>query len=311
MFNKSCIFLSTLSLLTVNCVSHSKKTSKFSLTQEHMDQMDQALMFMKNKEFLKGAWIYDELAHTLTDSSSKILMLFNSGSAYKEAGQCKKALVRFRELLDRSLKSLPFKARGLMEISYVYECLGRTDLAFVSLKDVQKFRSSLPWVLNQIVYPARLSIAYARLGQSSKTEHYKSLALTRILQSKTAFFSEKELNERVSRMFYLMGRSYVQKDHIQPEAFFKVFPHHQLFLLQSIFLKDETWSTLSQQELNLLFDKLNFALSQFKNKQKYKKLLTQAIEEAHKLIQNEQSKKWESFYYKKSQTVLKLLSQPS
>lgn len=307
MSKKTCIFLSLLAFLTVGCVSSSKRNKKNVLNQEQIDQMDQALSFMKNKNFLAGAQIYDELARTLTDSSSKSLMLFNAGIAYKEAKECKKALSRFRKLLDRSLKDSSFKARGLIEISYIYECLGKSDLALFSLKDVQTAGSSLPWTLSQIVYPGRLAIAYAGLGQISKAENYKSLALTRILQSKTAFSSEKELNERVSRMFYLMGRSYVKKENLQPEAFFKAFSYHQLFLLQSLFLKDKLWSNLSQKELNLLFDKLNFALSNFKNKKKYKKLLTQSIESARILVKKEKSKKWNAFYSKKSNMILKLL----
>ena len=118
-------------------------------------------------------------------------MLFNAGVAYKEAGQCKKALIRYRQLLDRSLKQLPFKARGLMEISYVYECLGEIELAFLSLKDAEQVRSSLPWILNQIVYPARLAIAHAKLAQMTEAERYKSLSLTRVLQSKTAFLQKR------------------------------------------------------------------------------------------------------------------------
>ena len=294
-----------------NCVSPSKRANKNSLTQEQIDKMDQALLLMENQEFLKGAGIYDELAQTLKDKSSQILMFFNAGVAYKESGQCKKALIRYRQLLDRSLKQPSFKARGLMEISYIYECLGNTELSFLSLKDAEKVRSSLPWILNQIVYPARLAIAHARLGKIAQAEHYKSLSLTRILQSKTAFSSEKELNEQMSRIFYLMGRSFVKTENLKAESFFQSFSYHQLYLLQSLFLKDKIWSKLSKKELEFLFDKLVFALSKFKDKQKYRKLLVRTIEDAHVLIKKEKSKKWEVFYSKKSKPVLKLLSKSS
>ena len=294
-----------------DCVSPARKEKKTFISQEQMGQMNQALFFMKNKDFLNGAGIYDELADTLTDPSSKILMLFNAGVAYKEAGQCKKALSRYRKLLDHSFKILPFKARGLMEISYIYECLGDRDLAFLSLKDAEKLHASLPWDLKQMVYPARLAIAHARLGQMAKAEYYKTLSLTQVLQSKTVFSSEDELNERVSRIFYLMGRSYIKKEYLQPEAFFKAFSYHQLFLLQSLFLKNKTWSHLSKKELDRLFDKLIFAISHFKGKQKYKKLLVQTIKEAQILIKNEKSKQWENFYSKKSKPVLNLLSKSS
>lgn len=309
MFLNKSIQIFILCFFIVACASPTKK--KFSLNQTQIDKMNQALSFMKNKEFLKGAFIYDELARTLKDDSSNFLILFNAGVAYKEAGQCKKALIRFRKLLDHSLNDLNFKARGLIEISYVYECLGDDELAFLSLKDTEKLLSSLPRILAEVVYPARLAIAHARLEQRPKAEHYRFLSLTKVLQAKKAFSSEKELNEQVSRMFYLMGRSYVKKENIKASAFFKAFSYHQLYLLQSLFLKDKTWSKLAETELNLLFEKLIFSLSNLKNRQKYKKLITQTLEEARVLIKKENSKKLENFYSKKSQAVLKLLSKSS
>ena len=202
--------------------------------------MNQAYAFIEKQEFLKGALIYDELAKALKDPSSKILALFNAGSAYRTAHQCQISLNRYRQLLDYSLKNPSFKSRGLLEISFVYECLGNKELAFVSLKDLESSLSFLPWVLGQIVYPARFALAHARLGQMVQAENYKSLSLTRILQSRKAFSSEKELNQEMSRLFYLMGRSYVKKEYIHPEAFFNAFSYHQLYLLQSLFLKDES-----------------------------------------------------------------------
>ena len=299
---------SVLCLLTAACASSKKK---ISFSKKEMNQMDQALSLMQNKEFLNSAKIYDELSQNLKNSKARSLMLFNAGSAYKEAGLCKKALIRYRRLLDRSLKDPSFKARALMEISCIYECLGDAELAFLSLEDAKTSRSFLPWSLNQIVYPARLAIAHARMGQISEAEHHKSLSLTNILQSRTAFSSEKELNERAARMFYLMGRSYIQKKHLKPEVFFKAFPYHQLFLLQSLFLKEKIWSKLAEEELNLLFDKLLFAVQNTKDKQKYKKLLTKTIKDARILIKKEKSKKLESFYSKRTRQILNLLSKPS
>lgn len=273
--------------------------------------MDQAFSFVEKREFLQAALIFDDLAKALKDSSSKNLMLFNAGSAYRSAGHCKKALNRYRKLLDHSLKDPSFKARGLMEISFVYECLGNRELAFVSLKDLEPLLSSLPWNLSQMIYPARLALAQAGLGKIVQAENYKSLSFTRVLQFKSAFSSEKELNKQMSRSFYLMGRSYVKKEHINPESFFQTFSYHQLYLLQSLFLKDKVWSDLSKKELQALFDKLVFALSKFKEKQKYKKFLLQNIREAQILINKEQSKEWRRFYFKSSQPVVKLLSKSS
>ena len=108
-----------------------------------------------------------------------------------------------------------------------------------------------------------------------------------------------------------MGRSYVQKKYIQPETFFNVFSYHQIYLLQSLLLKDKLWSHLSKKELQTLFDKLLFALSQTKNKGKYKKSLLKSLNTAKILIQKEQSIKLKNFYLQISQPVIQLLSEPS
>ena len=234
-------------------------------------------------------------------------MLFNAGSAYKEAGHCKTALLRYRHLLDRSLKHPDFKSRGLLEISYIYECLGEFDKSFVSLKDLDRLRSFLPWLSGQIVYPARLSIAYAQQDLPVQAERYKSLALTKVLRARQVFSTQKQLTGELSRAFYLMGRSFVSKAHVQSRGFLMSFPYHQLYILQSCFMEHKLWSDLSQKELELLFEKLALALSGQKERQKHKKIILRALTQGREMVKKEGSKKWTDFYFKKSQAIIKIL----
>ena len=300
------LVLSALCFMAVRCTSSSKK--KTSLTRKQIHQMNQALSFSQNQEFLKGAAIYDQLFDAVKDKSSKTLVLFNAGVAYKEAGHCDKALTRYRKLLDYAIDNSSLKARGLIEISYAYECLGKEELALISLKDAEPVLNSLPWTLAQLAYPARLAIAHARLGKISQANHYRDLSLKKVLRSRTVFSSEEELKDKISRMFYIMGRSYVQKESIHPEAFVKAFSYHQIYLLQSLFLRHKMWSGLAKKELDRLFEKLNFALLKFRKKQKYETLIKEALKDAHILIKKEQSEEWETWYLQKSQSVLKSLS---
>ena len=290
------------------CASGKKALTKDPLNPDEMLKMDQAFTFMQNKEYIKAAQIYDQLAGVLKKPSTKILMFFNAGVAYKEAGSCEKSLIRFRQLLDRSLKSLVFKARGLIEISYVYECLAQYDKAYLSLKAAQKVSSYLPKDVFFMVYPARLAIAYARRGKLDQATSYQSLALENVLKFKNQLSSQKELKKRMSRIFYIMGRSYEQKKVIQPEEFFKAFAYHQLFTLQSLFLKDKVFSPIAKKELALLLNKLEFALSKVEDPQKYKNLIS-AINSAQQLIDRENNKPWSEFYSQKTQNLLKILSQ--
>ena len=270
--------------------------------------MEQALSLLKEKDFSKAGAIYDRLALSLKESSTKTLMLFNAGISYKEAGECEKALLRQRSALDLSLKIPDFRSRSLLELSYIYECLGKVELALLSLKDLQKNRSALPWSWNHILYPARMAIAFARLGDIKQADKYKSVSFKKILEYKQTFTKTEEMKERLSQIFYLMGRSYAQTKNINPPAFLQSFFYHQLFLLQALFLQDKTWSNLTEKELNALFDKLFFVLSQLKKKEPYKENIQTALKAGKILVEQEKSKKWTVFYNKKSNLILNLLS---
>ena len=307
-----CFYLLFLSFSLFSCFSPAKKTVSFSSLQR--EKINHALKLAKNRDFLPAGRLYDELALSLKDPSSRIFMLFNAGSAYKEAGQCKKALSRYRKLLDLSLKKPDFKARGLFEISSAYECLGDSELALISLKDVKSIQGSLPWELRQMALPARLAIAYARLKEMSPAKNQHSMALTKSLQAGKMFSSEKALNEKMSRMFYIMGRSYDPKSLLNKTdsagGFLRAFPYYQTYLLQSLLLENKDWSPLAKKELESLFDKLAFALSSIRKKDiaQYKQDLVQAINSAQALIKKEKSKRWQKFYFKKSRQAVQLLS---
>ena len=290
-------------------MSSNKQIQKPKLSQEQIEQMEQALSLMKNKEFIKAGSLYDQLSVSLKDSSAKILMLFNAGVSYKEAGACEEALLRQKSVLDHSLKIPDFKSRSLLELSYNYECLGKSEMTLLTLKDLEKFRKALPWDWNHILYPARLSLTFARWGDKAQADKYKSISLEKILKYKKTFSTEKKIQEKISQIFYLMGRSYVKTEHLKAPAFLQAFFYHQLFLLQAVFLQDKTWSKMAETELKSLFEKLNFAVSQLKEKDKYRKSLQEALKTGKILVEKEKSKKWIAFYDKKSRLILKLLSQ--
>ena len=292
--------------LAVSCVSPEKK--KISLTKSQLEKMNKAFDFAKKKDFLKSAVIYSELSREVRGKEAVRMMLFNAGSAYKESGECKKALDFYRKVLDLSIEDPFFKAQALMEISYVYECLGEFESALLSLKDAEALRNHLPWVLVSLVHPARLSIVYAYFGKRDQANQSRSIVFEKIIESQKVFTSKKELNEEMSKAFYLMGRSYVKKQHLKPELFFQSFPYYQIYLLQSLFLKTEEWSGLSKKELEILFEKLIFAISKSKEKTKYREKIIEYLKDAKVFIQRENSKTLENFYNNLSQNVLKTLS---
>ena len=302
--------MSVFSLLfLMSCGSSQKRVSKSQMSGLQVQKLELAFKLVEKKQFIKAGKLYDSLSLNLKDSSAKILSLYNAGLAYKSAGDCEKALFRFRSVLDRSFKDFKdFQARALLEISFVYECLGQSDLSLSSLKDLEKTIHFLPFDVQKILYPARLCLAWARLGDLNLAEAYKSLSLNQILEYKRSSQPEKKIKQEISRLFYLMGKSYVKKKYLKAENFIPSFVYHQIFLLQSLFLKDETWSPQAQEELNRLFDRLIVALSQTENKQLYKSKVERSLKIGSSLIKREKSKEWEGFYDKKSKLVMNLFN---
>lgn len=290
----------------MSCQLLAPKSPRISdLSTEQRKELEQALVHLKEKEFEKAAKIYDKLAQALKGKSVEAMMLFNAGGSYFQLKDCETAVTRYRHMIERSLNQLPLKSRGLIEISQAYECLGDLKSSFLSLKDAGDLRTYLPIDINQIVYPARLSLAYSWFGEKDKAENYKNFALTGVLQSKTRYNTEKKLNQDLSQLFLSMGKSHILQKHLKPKSFVQAFSYHQLYLLQSLFLKDKEWSQQAQKELGFLFDKLFVTLSSLsqKNRAKYKDIVYLAFEEGQKMIQKEKFSPWKLFYNKQTRKI--------
>ena len=297
-------------LLIVSCQSLVKNPKPSDLSSSQLIKMDQALIHVKEEDFLKAVSIYDKLSKELRGNPAETMMLFNSASNYRSLGICDNSVIRYRRMLERSSRQLPLKARGLLEISYSYACLGDLKTSFLSLGDAGDLRTYLPREISEMIYPARLSISYAWLGQKIAADKYKSIALTGVLQSKKLFRTQEEVSKHMSRIFYFMGRSYMSKKNIQADAFVQSFSYHQVYLFQSLFLNNKKWSLKSKQEIVSLFDKLHFVLlsSDKKTKKKYKKSIESSFREGQKMIRLEKSSHLESFYKKQRNKIKPLLN---
>ena len=292
----------------VSCQSPPRPLSPSDLSPGQLEAMNQALEHVRNRRFLPAAKICDKLAAALKGQRPEAMMLFNAGSNYRAAGQCALSVSRYRRLLDQSLKNSSFKARGLFEISFSYECLGDDQAGFLSLKAAENFKSHLPWELSRMALPARLGIAAARLGKESQAEEYRSLALAAVLRSRGVYSSEREIAENLSRVFYLMGKSHVMKESVKLEAFLRAFPHHQSYLLQSVFLEGGEWPRLAERNLSLALENLHYALSASKDRKKHKKAALSALKEGMAMARKEKSKKWKDFYQGQIKRISSLFS---
>lgn len=291
----------------IHCQLSEKQPMASDLSPLQKNVMDKALEFVRSGEFLKAASLYDNLAQELRGKPAEIVFLFNGGSSYRGGGDCESSVKRYQRLLDKSFDKSLFKARGLLEISYSYECLGDIKAAFLSLSDISSFRNHLPKEIQIAVYPARLSLAYARFQQFDKANGYQALALNGILQLKMGHFSEESIKKDLSRVFYNMGQIYLKETHLKTKAFLSAFPYHQLYLLQSVFLQDDFWSQKSKKELSRVFEILQLALKKKRPETQFKKYIRLSLKEGQLLVEKEKTPDLKSFYLKLSKDTLSLL----
>ena len=294
--------------LASSCRLSDKKPPSVDLTPLQTANMTKALELVKSGEFLKAAQLYDQLAREQRGKPSEVVFLFNGGSSYREGGDCTRSVQRYQRLLDISFKEPLFKARGLVEISYSYECLGDIKAGYLALSDANSLRGHLPENFQRAIYPARLSLAHARFQQFDKADSYQSLALNGILQLKMEYPSEEALKKGLSRIFYDMGRIHLrQSAHLEPEAFISAFPYHQLYLLQALFLRDDFWSERAEKELLEAFKNLHLSFVRKKSlKVQYKDYILLSLKEGRILVEKEKPPGLKSFYIKESSKIRSL-----
>ena len=297
-----------LSVFLTACFSVKKEGGGTdSLTAAQVKSLDLAGEYTRRGDFEKAGQVYDSLALELKGKPFEAMALFHGGWNRREAGDCDKALARYRRLLDRSVYRLKLKAGGLLEISFVYECLGQTRLSFLSLKDVGAVRDYLSPDFQETVYPARLGIAYAGMGAKKKGERFKTLALSGVFRLEKQNLSRAEKTHNLSRLFYLMGRSYVSKKSMDPEFFILSFPHHRLYLLRSVFLEDGNWSVRARGELKAVFEKLEQALASPVLRRKYKRDVLKALKEEAPVSKKESNTPSLSVFYETLAQKIRIL----
>ena len=193
-------------------------------------------------------------------------MLFNSGSLYRQLGDCEKSVDRYRKTLEKSLRNPTLKSRTLLEISYSYECLGNFKSSYLSLKDLEYSKTHLSQELAKFVYPARLGIAYSWMGKKSQAKRTKLSVLKEMAIHKTLNPSDKKLENHSIFLFYSMGKSHTKITNLKDQKFIRAFPYHQFYLLQSILFNNKDWSHRSKKELAKLFDNLAYVFARSNQK---------------------------------------------
>lgn len=292
-----------------SCVLVEKKQAGLSL--DDIDKLQQAQQFSADKKFSKALKIYDELARKLQGRPEEAILLLESAALYRNKGACMRAVLRYRKALEVSLKNPAWKASALLGMSYSYECLGRLKFSYLSLQDLKLLKKELSIEKQNMIYPARLSIAHAWFSKKKEIQYYRSVAMTGFLNYQLLNSKHKNWKQKASEILYKMGQSYIDKKNLQKnlqkEAFVLAFSQHQFYLLQSLILNSGFWSVKSKEEIKVLFDHLAWILNQAssKERQTYKVSLQKALKEATDFLKKEASQKEMDFYKTQIQRIEK------
>ena len=151
--------------LCVACVSAKKKTSfKPSEDLEKASiRMEQAMQDMEKGNYTSARVELKRLIQTYPGHGIKWAAVYNLASLYKKTGKCDKAKPLYEELIREPHSRL--KAHSRFALSYVYECLGERKLILKTLQSLMPYTHLFSEEKRLIEYPARLALAYIRLGE--------------------------------------------------------------------------------------------------------------------------------------------------
>ena len=179
------------------------------------------------------------------------LSLFNQGAIQLQNKKCQEAVKTYKTLLKSPIER-DLKTSSLMKLSEAYECLANYKKSLEVLEKIKLPHASAE--LEYILYPARLSLAYMKLGKTRLGKIYQDRALNGLLSLKNIISTQKDM-QSLSRLFYIIGRVHTKTELIDA-SFLRTFYQHQVYLLESVFFNHTYWAAISKKHLNDLVSAL-------------------------------------------------------
>lgn len=294
-------FYLSLFIFLVSCTSLKKSDdSPFSqpinISPEDITLFEDAFKDLGEGNYPRVIPIFNKLAKKYRGQGLEWAALYNLASAYKELNQCEKAESIYQSLIPKTEKLPHLKSRTYLSLSYVYECLGKTEKTLITLKEGIQYSHHLTQDIRLVEYPARLSIAYIRLNEDKRGLKIQKEVYQNLETIKKTFRISSAADENFSRYFYVIGRSHVRSNHIQLPIFLKMFLYYQAYLSQSFLLKAGKWSVLAEKEIGELYRKMWNGLKKQKDKATYQDQVRKILNQLKNIVRTSKSKKLETIY---------------
>ena len=168
-------FAFVLALILCGCAHN--PTSDYQAYQQRQQtiikQFNNANKILDDGRYAEAAKAYDSI--TLNDPVGQLdlIIIYNAGLAYYQAGDCKTAGERLRGVVRLAGNMAPpIKYRALMQLADVYTCLGDNAKTITTLIEASGGRQVLPPDIVLAEIPARLAGAYARVGNAREAKRY-------------------------------------------------------------------------------------------------------------------------------------------
>lgn len=171
------------------------------------------------------------------------------------AGRYSEALVQYRNVIELQ-KSTPHgkTAEALYKAGMCHELMGDDAKAIATYQDALKRKKDLTFELGQMEIPARLAMAYMRIGQLKTSKNYFLKAEKGLARLRANLANYENKSQWLAQILYGMGFISAQiKDDRNFDDTIHSIQHAQSYLLFSMEINDPKWSPLAGQELEKLY----------------------------------------------------------
>lgn len=173
---------------------------------------------------------------------------FQSGN-YSEASKHYKNVMELQKATPGGRAAEALYKMGLCE-----ELLGEDERAIAKYQDALKRRKDLTFELAQMEIPARLAMAYMRIGQMKTAKGYFLKAEKGIAKLRANLTAYQDKSQWLAEILYGMGfiSAQIKNDKNFDDTIYSI-QHAQNYLLFAIEINDPKWSPMAGKEMEKLY----------------------------------------------------------
>ncbi len=264
------------------------------VNSKDLAQFEKAFTDMTEGRYDHARTVFEKLAKRYEGHELQWASLYNLAGLHKKLGECNKAKTLYHQLIQQEHARV--KAHSYLLLSYIYECLGDADKTLEVLKAAHPHLYLLSEEKRLIEYPARLALAYIRVGEEQMGLDIHKQVHQNMEKIRSTSPVHSVIEQNFARYLYLMGESHIHPDKIQLKTFLKVAIHYQFYLTQSMLLESGEWSIHAERQLGELYRKIWGQIKKEKDKSLYAESVYRLLNHLKRIAQHGKNKKLRIIY---------------